>query len=84
MKKQNVKNLLLNKKSVSKLNGADQLYGGTKQPETISCVPFGICCPTHDTGCETNTCGGTGNVLTADCNTNQEGCTVPTFSVVLC
>ncbi|MEM6718428.1 MAG: hypothetical protein AAF611_03835 [Bacteroidota bacterium] len=84
MKKQNVKNLLLNKKSISVLNGVNHLYGRTMQPETISCEPFGICCPTHDTGCPSNTFGDTGNELTVDCHTNQAGCTVPTLSEKLC
>ncbi|MFK7748539.1 MAG: hypothetical protein AB8B65_09120 [Kordia sp.] len=82
--KKKLTSLSLNKKSISNLGGLQKVKGGTKQLETISCVPYGICCPTHDTDCPTNTCGGTGNVLTADCNTNQEGCTVPTFSVVIC
>ncbi len=82
MKKKSLTSLSLNKKSISKLNTNENIVGGAR---TISCVPLGICCPTHDAACPTTApgCGGTGND-TADCETNQHGCTVPTNSVFLC
>ncbi|WP_420571972.1 hypothetical protein [Kordia sp.] len=86
MKKKNLKSLLLNKKSVSNLNGVQNVYGGNKQPDnSISCQPVGICDPTTGTsGANTDDCGGTGTGLSNACNTNQEGCTIPTYSVFIC
>jgi len=82
MKKKNLKNLLLNKKSVSNLTETSSINGGNIPPKTISCQPLGICCPTHDTLCPTNVgCGGPGQ--SALCGTNDAAC-IPTFSVALC
>lgn len=64
MKKKNLKNLVLNKKSISNL-GKNELKGGTLI-KSISCEPVGIC------GIKTQHCG------TQNCGT-QVGC-VPTNS----
>ncbi|WP_298511948.1 hypothetical protein [uncultured Kordia sp.] len=60
MKKRNFKSLLLNKKTVSNLKTQHSIVGGFK---TESCVPLGICCPTHDANCPDpsadGTCGNT-------------------------
>ncbi|WP_046756796.1 hypothetical protein [Kordia jejudonensis] len=57
MKKRNLNNLTLNKKSISNLAAQNGVVGGFK---TESCVPLGICCPTHDAACPTHDCTGTG------------------------
>ncbi|KAB8153542.1 hypothetical protein EZY14_009920 [Kordia sp. TARA_039_SRF] len=59
MKKRNLTNLSLNKKSISNLGQENSIKGGTRR--TISCQPVGIC------GIETDDCG------TQNCGT-QVGC----------
>ncbi|MCH2194676.1 hypothetical protein [Kordia sp.] len=65
MKKKNLKSLKLNKTSISSLEVQNSIYGGFK---TESCIPLGICCPTHDANCPNpsadGTCGGGGTTAT--------------------
>ncbi|MEM6718427.1 MAG: hypothetical protein AAF611_03830 [Bacteroidota bacterium] len=90
MKKRNLKSLALNKKSVSNLSRLQNVHGGSLQPDnSISCQPVGICDPvTTTSGANTDDCTGTGTGtgtgLSDNCNTNQEGCTIPTYSVFIC
>ncbi|MGH1388093.1 hypothetical protein [Kordia sp.] len=64
MKKRNLTNLSLNKKSISNLGRQNGVKGGMR---TISCQPFGIC------GIETDDCGTQNNCGTNNCGT-QIGC----------
>ncbi|MBC8754940.1 hypothetical protein H2O64_09680 [Kordia sp. YSTF-M3] len=62
MKKKNLLSLSLNKKSISNLRTQNSVIGGFK---TESCIPLGICCPTHDANCPGPSADGTcGNTTT--------------------
>lgn len=78
MKKKNLASLSLNKKSISNLGTQNSVVGGFK---TESCVPLGICCPTHDINCPDpsldGTCGGGGGTETCNLACNQETISCP-------
>ncbi|WP_420573390.1 hypothetical protein [Kordia sp.] len=69
MKKRNLTNLSLNKKSISNLAQQNGVKGGMF---TISCQPFGIC------GIDTDDCGTQNNCPTQNNCGSQNNCGTPT------
>jgi len=68
MKKQRIKSLRLNKKSISNFNSST-IYGGTRL-ESVRICPVGDTdtCSANNVACNTGTTGGSGN--SANCSNN--------------